>query len=264
MKKIIFAIAFTCAALSVVAQDIKMLDGRWAFSGNRTTVFTVKNDTLFVSLVDNGDLKNFETFYSGKPLTDPGVLSRAQTSVVNGKMLISCGIKRGDKSTLMVFIYDQKDSLHIQYIGDVYYGEKKAPYINDKCNTDVPYCTNRLYYRNDAVKISKLKSLAGITKAEVIDLFTKLSNANQKRCNKCYEGLEGADVNVLLIEMGYNPINKVPKNATYQYSVSGFDFFMDKHGKDPEVMEAYKNYRQQFFMEGTPAVKDGQSETKEK
>src|ERR1044071_7483416 len=224
MKKFCLAILFLVLTIHVVAQDIKTLDGKWAFSGSRSTVFTVRNDTLFVSLVDDGDLPNFEAFYSGKPITDPALLSPATVSKFNGKLQIASQVKRRSNTFLMTFIYDEKDSLHIHYVGDVYYGDKKIPNANAYCDTLVPYCTNRLYSRNDMIRIGKLKPLEGITKKEIFEVFKKHEIMCRTKCNKCYEGFPGADFNGIIIEMGYNPIYKKPWNGSYSYSVSSYDF----------------------------------------
>jgi hypothetical protein len=251
MKKISFVVVFFLSMIHVIAQDIKTLDGKWAFSGSRTTIFTVKNDTLFVSLIDDNDLKNFEAFYSGKSITDTSQLFPATVSQFNGKLMITSQLKRNTKTSLMTFIYDEKDSLHIQYVGDVYYNDKRVPYTNEHCDINVPYCTNRLYSKSDIVRISKLKSLETITKPEILELFKKHEAICKTKCNKCYEGFPGADMNGILIEMGYNPINKVPWNAGYKYKVSAFDFIMDKHRSDPEIDQAYRKYFWEF-MTGKP------------
>lgn len=235
------------STIRIIAQDIKMLDGKWAFSGSRTTVFTVKGDSLFVSLIDDDDLKNFETFYSGKPITDASQMFPAAVLKFNGKLMLTSQIRRNLRTSSVTFIFDQKDSLHIHYVGDVYYDDKKAPYTNEYCDTNVPYCTNRLYSRSDIVRISKLKSLETITKPEILELFKKHEVICKTKCNKCYEGFPGADFNGILIEMGYNPINKKPRDAGYKYSVSAFDFIMDRYREDPEIKEA-ANYLKEFFM----------------
>jgi hypothetical protein len=250
MKKISIVVLFFLSMIHVVAQDIKMLDGKWAFSGSRTTVFTVKNDTLFVSLVDDGDLKNFETFCAGQSITDPALLSATTISRFNGKLQISAMAKRKQSTYLMTFIYDQRDSLHIHYVGDVYYGDKKVPYTNQYCDTLVPYCTNRLYSKSDIVRISKLKPLEIITKPEILELFKRHEAICKTKCNKCFEGFPGADINGILIEMGYNPVYKKPRNDSYTYSVSASSFIMDKYRDDPEIKEATNYFKE--FLTGKP------------
>jgi hypothetical protein len=247
MKKIYLSTAFLLLTLAVSAQDFKKLDGKWAFSGSRMTIFTVRNDTLFTSLIDDSDLNSFDAFYAGKPISDPKQLIASKVSSFNGKLMISADFSTESKSHLLTLIYDEKDSLHIQYVGDVYYNDKKVPYTNENCNPAVPYCTNRLYSKSDLAAIKKMAPLAGIKKPEILELFKRHEEVCKTKCNKCYESFAGAEINEILIDMGYNPINKVEWNKSYKYSVSGFDFIMDHNKQDPEIMAAYKKYSQPFY-----------------
>ncbi|AUC15799.1 hypothetical protein BTO06_11850 [Tenacibaculum sp. SZ-18] len=247
MKTLILLLTIISISPLSFGQEVSSLDGKWAFSGSRTTFFTVKNDSLFVSLINDHTISEFEQFYSGAPKADSLTLFPCQTNQFDDKLMIVAKNTRRNKGALMSFIYSTKDSSSITYIGDVYYGDKKVPNANDNCNLQVPYCTNKLYSIKELDSIKKLKPISEISKAEVLTVFERHSEILKTKCNKCYEGFPGADINGILIDLGYNPIQKIDWNDSYAYEVSGFDNIMDKYREDEEVVAAYRKYFSTFI-----------------
>lgn len=242
MKNLILLLIIISIGSLSFGQEVASLDGKWAFSGSRTTFFTVKNDSLFLSLINDNTVQEFEQFYSGIPNADSLTLFPCKTTQFDDKLMIVAEITRRNKVSLMSFIYSTKDSSSIIYVGNVFYDDRKVPNANENCNLQVPYCLNRLYSIKELDSIKKLKSVSEISKAEVLLVFKRHSEILKSKCNKCYEGFPGADINGILIDLGYNPIQKVDCNDSYAYEVSGFDNIMDKFREDEEVVAAYKKY----------------------
>lgn len=242
MKKIFLGLLLIITYNFALSQKINDLDRKWAFSGSRTTFFSVRNDSLFLSLINDHSVHDFEQFYSGDPNMDSLTLFPCQTTLFGNKIMVVVEVKQMNKKSIMSFIYSTEDSSVINYIGDVYYGDKKVPNANENCNLQVPYCINKLYSIADIEKIKKLNPISEITKKEVLKVFKMHSEVVKSRCNKCYEGFPGAEINEIIIQLGYNPVIKKGWNDTYVYDVSGFDNMLKIYEEDSEVKNAYRAY----------------------
>lgn len=244
MKRIIFVLFLMFIAHILEAQNIGILNGKWAFSGSRLTLFHVKNDSLFFTEINDHIVKDFEPFYSGSPDFSSLTLFPCKVFQFNEQLMITTEVS---KKRLFTFIYSLKDTTIIHFVGDVYYNDKRSPNPNENCDLNVPYCTIKLYSINEIITIRNLKAISEISKKEVMKVFKQHSKLCKTKCNKCYEGFPGAEVNQIIIEMGYNPICKIPRNDSYTYQTSGFDNIMDIYKSDKEIYSFYKKYFLDFI-----------------
>ena len=73
-----------------IAQDIQHFDGKWAFTGLRTTVFKILNGNLHVGMLEYADTSNFNRFMQRLPLDTsvyiPATVSqRSDTTIIHVK-----------------------------------------------------------------------------------------------------------------------------------------------------------------------------------
>lgn len=205
------------------AQTIKLFDGRWSFTGLRTTVFKVENEKLLVGMLEYADTANFNRFMKGLPM-DSTVFNEAMVSEMGDTMSIHVRFPAIDHDLQLV--YSTHDPNNILFTGDVFFDSTKVIVANNNCSLDHPACVNRLYRADDLKKISQLKTYEVFSRDDAFEFLLRLSEYLKFRCNKCYAGFTDAYMNEVLIEMGFNPIVKRIAAHSEWYNTSGFTAYI--------------------------------------
>lgn len=212
-----------------------VLDGKWAFTGLRTTVFKVQNHELYVGMLDYTDTSNFNRFLNALPV-DSTIFTKASAIQHNDTISIHARFPTIDHSLRL--IYDLKNPKNILFTGDVFFDSTKIITANSICNLDNPGCTNRLYDYSDLKALQKLKSYSDFTRDDAFEFLLRLNEKLKTRCNKCYAGFTDAYMNEVFIDMGFNPIVKrTALNSTW-YNTSGFNSYIKtKFASDERIVK---------------------------
>jgi hypothetical protein len=205
------------------AQTIEQLDGKWSFTGLRTTVFKVSNEKLYVAMLEYADTSNFNRFVKGLPI-DSSLFNESSIIKKNDSIFIHVGFPSIDHDLRLV--YTTKDSTNILFTGDVFFDSTKVIVANKNCNLNNPGCTNRLYDQADLKAIMQLKTYESFSRDDAFEFLLRLNENLNSRCNKCYAGFTDAYMNGILIEMGFNPFVKRTAVHSVWYNTSGFTFYI--------------------------------------
>ncbi|HTF28551.1 MAG TPA: hypothetical protein VK625_06885 [Flavitalea sp.] len=218
-----------------VAQTINQFDGKWAFSGLRTTVFKVANEKLYVGMLEYTDTANFSRFIQGMPL-DSMIFREATVSQKTDTIVISVKFPSIDHDLKLHFV--PNDSNNIWYRGDVFFDSAKVIVTNTNCSLNGPGCINRLYDEGDLTAVMRLKTSEAFTRDDAFEFLLRLNQKLKSRCNRCYAGFTDAYMNEVLIEMGFNPIVKRTATNSLWYNTSGFTFYLKtKFSNDPRLVK---------------------------
>jgi hypothetical protein len=208
---------------TIDAQTIQQLDGKWSFTGLRTTVFKIVNEKLYVGMLEYTDTSNFNRFVNALPI-DLTVFNEASVIQKNDTITVHVGFPSIDHDLQLVYV--TKDSTNILFTGDVFFDSTKVVVANKNCNLSNPGCINRLYDQGDLKAIMRLKSYDVFTRDDAFEFLLRLNEKLKSRCNKCYAGFTDAYMNEILIDMGFNPIVKRAAINSVWYNTSGFTFYI--------------------------------------
>jgi hypothetical protein len=222
MAKYALLISFLYAQI-IHAQSINQLNGRWSFTGLRTTVFKVTNEKLYVGMLDYADTSNFNRFVKGLPI-DSTVFEEASVIQKHDSIAIHARFPSIDHNLQLVYVTN--DSTHILFTGDVFFDSTRVIATNKNCDLNNPGCINRLYNGSDLKAIMQLKSYDVFSRDDAFEFLLRLNENLKARCNKCYAGFTDAYMNEILIEMGFNPIVKRSAASSVWYNTSGFTFYI--------------------------------------
>src|SRR5437868_1575063 len=102
MAKYVLLISFLYVQI-VEGQIINQLDGRWSFTGLRTTVFKVANEKLYVGMLEYSDTSNFNRFVKGLPI-DSIVFREASVIQKDDTIVIHVNFPSIDHDLQLVYI----------------------------------------------------------------------------------------------------------------------------------------------------------------
>lgn len=244
--KHLFIIVLITLALTTSGQTIKSFDGRWCFTGSRTSIFVVKENQLFLTFIKGHDTEYFSRFYSGKDLGDSLDFFPVTVDSAGNKIFLSTHITINNRGTSLFLVFDKTVDSILNFVGDVYYDSSQVKFANNNCNLDVPSCTNYFYHRTDIIRISKLRDIKALSRTEAFNIFTQFAKISRNKCNKCYEGFPGADFNQIVINMGFNPIYQRKFNDEMIYETSAFDFIRENmigNSSPPKDQDLYDYYK---------------------
>jgi len=244
MEKYFLILSFLYVQIGV-AQTIKQLDGKWAFTGLRTTVFKVANEKLYVGMLEYADTSNFNRFIQRAPL-DSTVFSEA--TVIQNADTISIHAKFPSIDHELNLVYAINDSTNIWYTGDVFFDSTKVIVTNKNCNLNNPRCINHLYNESDLKTMMKLKNYEAFTRDDAFEFLLRLNEKLKSRCNRCYAGFTDAYMNEVLIEMGYNPIVKRAAVNSVWYNTSGFTFYLKMKFSDDQRLVKMIDYIFDWYL----------------
>src|SRR5690349_14642496 len=220
---------------SATAQTINQLDGRWSFTGLRTTIFKVQNQKLFVGMLEYADTANFNRFIKGLSV-DSTVFNEANVNQSHDTINIHARFPAIDHDLQLKYL--PSDPNHILFTGDVFFDSTKVIATNKNCNLSNPGCINRLYNQSDLKAMMQLKTYEAFTRDDAFEFLLRLNERLQSRCNKCYAGFTDAYMNDVLMEMGFNPIVKRSAANTVWYNTSGFTFYIKtKFSNDDRIVK---------------------------
>lgn len=217
------------------AQILKQLDGKWAFTGLRTTIFKVQNNELYVGMLEYTDTSNFNRFLEALP-PDSTVFTKASTLQENDTIAIQVQFPAIDHS--LQLIYATKNPMNILFTGDVFFDSTKAITANNNCNLNNPGCINRLYNASDLKAMLHLNNYTNFTRDDAFEFLLRLNETLKTRCNKCYAGFTDSYMNEVLINMGFNPIIKRSAVGSTWYNTSGFNSYIKaKFASDQRIVK---------------------------
>lgn len=224
-----------CMYLAGSAQSIGQLNGKWCFTGFRTTVFSVRNEKLYVGLLESRDSLNFKAFLENSIL-DTAIFVEATTQSFKDTLKIEADFPN-IKHKLNLAYNSGSDDV-IMYMGDVYFDSASLIETNRNCQLQQPVCVNKLYSADDIRRILKLKPVQEFTRDDAFEFLLRLSLHLRDKCNRCYSGFTDAYMNEVFIDMGFNPITAQKFGKMTVYNTSGFTFFMErKFEKDQTVVK---------------------------
>lgn len=230
---------------SVSAQTIKKLDGRWSFTGLRTTILKVENEKLYVGMLEYADTSNFNRFLNGLPI-DSNVFEEANVIQAHDTIGIHARFPSIDHDLQLKYIPSDPD--HILFTGDVFFDSTKVIATNKNCNLNDPGCINRLYSHADLKTMMQLKTNETFTRDDAFEFLLRLNENLKSRCNKCYAGFTDAYMNEILMQMGFNPIVKRSAANTVWYNTSGFTFYIKTKFPDDERIVKLTDYIFDWYL----------------
>jgi hypothetical protein len=218
----------------IFAQTLNIFDGKWCFTGLRTTIFKAEGDKLYLAMIEYADTANFNRFVQTLPV-DSSLFTEASVSAAKDTIIINASFPA--IAHQLRLLYSVKDSTHIWFTGDVYFDSTRVIATNNNCNLNGPACINRLYSRNDLKTISALKTNESFTRDDAFEFLLRLNEELKSKCNRCYAGFTDAYMNGILVDMGFNPIVKRTANKSVWYNTSGFTMFLkEKFSGDQRIL----------------------------
>jgi hypothetical protein len=218
---------------SSIGQSIVQFDGKWCFTGFRTTIFKAQQGTLYVGMIEHVDTANFNQFVQSLPV-DSGVFREATVTQHNDTILIEASFPATQHNLSLVYL--PTDPNNILFAGDVYFDSTHVIVTNANCTIAKPVCVNKLYSQNELRGLSRLKSTESFTRDDAFEFLLRMNQKLKTKCNRCYAGFTDAWMNELLIEMGFNPIVKKQANKSVWYTTSGFTSFVKEKFSADERM----------------------------
>jgi hypothetical protein len=155
MAKYLLLISFLYVQI-VDGQIIKQLDGRWSFTGLRTTVFKVTNEKLYVGMLEYADTSNFNRFMNGLPI-DSTVFNEAFVIEKDDTIATHVNFPSIDHNLQLVYVL--KDSSNMLFTGDDFFDSTRIIVADKNCNLNEPSCNNRLYNASDLKAILQLRPM---------------------------------------------------------------------------------------------------------
>jgi hypothetical protein len=235
LSKYLFLLLSCLYAHTGFGQLLNEFNGKWLFTGLRTTVFEVRENRLYLGMIEYGDTANFNRFVQGSAI-DTAAFSEATVSQVSDTIVINAKFPAIVHELNLLF--SPKDSNYILLTGDVYFDSTRVINTNANCNLKRPACINRLYNRNDLRSITDLKTKENFTRDDAFEFLLRINEKLKTKCNRCYPGFTDAYMNEVLIDMGFNPITKRTANKSVWYNTSGFTMFLkEKYSDDQRVVK---------------------------
>ena len=217
------------------AQTVQHFNGKWAFTGLRTTVFRVANEKLYVGMLEYADTFHFNRFVQQQPL-DAAVFSEAMVTQKSDTIVIRVIFPSIDHD--LQLLYTPNDPNNIWYTGDVFFDSTKVIVTNKNCSLGNPGCINRLYNEADLRSMMGLKTSDAFTRDDAFEFLLRLNEKLKFRCNRCYAGFTDAYMNEVLFEMGFNPIVKRTAVKSVWYNTSGFTYYLkSKFSGDQRIIK---------------------------
>jgi hypothetical protein len=210
-------------------------DGKWSFTGLRTTIFKVQDAKLYLGMIEYADTANFNRFVLGLPVdstvfNEAIVSQRSDTLVINAKFPAI--------AHELALLYSPNDPNNIWFTGDVFFDSTRVIVTNTNCNPGSPGCINRLYNHDDLNSITSLKTKDNFTRDDAFEFLLRLNEKLKSKCNRCYAGFTDAYMNEVLVEMGFNPIVKRIANKSVWYNTSGFTMYLkEKFSGDQRIVK---------------------------
>jgi hypothetical protein len=234
MVKSLPVLLLLCVKIAV-AQPVQQFNGRWAFTGLRTTIFKVLNQKLYVGMLDYTDTSNFNRFIQQLPL-DSSIYTEARVIQQNDTTIIEANFISIDHS--LKLLYTSTDSNHIWYTGDVFFDSSTIIAPDRNCSLVKPACINRLYDQRELKNIMRMKTSVDFTRDDAFEFLARLNGKLKSKCNRCYAGFTDAYMNEILIDMGFNPIIKRAAVKSVWYNTSGFTFYIkSKFSNDQRLVK---------------------------
>ena len=224
MRDLLTLIAL-CMHWAGSAQSINELNGKWCFTGFRTTIFSVRNEKLYVGLLESRDTLNFKGFLENSIL-DTAILVEATVSTFKDTLKIEADFPKIKHRLNLEYNSSSVDV--IIFMGDVYFDSASLIRTNRNCQLQQPMCINKLYSADDIRRILKMKPVQEFTRDHAFEFLLRLSLQLRDKCNRCYSGFTDAYMNEVFIDMGFNPITAYKFGNVTMYNTSGFTFFMEK------------------------------------
>jgi hypothetical protein len=210
-------------------------NGKWLFTGLRTTVFKVHDSRLYVGMIEYADTANFNRFVQGLPV-DTAAFVEASVSTTNDTIVVNATFPTIAHELRLLF--SSHDPNHVLFTGDVYFDSTRIINTNSNCNLRSPWCINRLYSQDELCRITTLKTRESFTRDDAFEFLVRMNQKLKTTCNRCYAGFTDAYMNEVLIEMGFNPISKRSANKSVWYNTSGFTMFVkEKFSDDQRIVK---------------------------
>jgi hypothetical protein len=243
--KFLFVIILSCLYLKSFSQKISDLNGRWCFTGLRTTLFDYRNNKLYVGFLEPRDTLNFKKFLNHVPL-DTAIFIESNVTAVNDTFIIEASFPRINYFLKLVYTTTNPDV--IMYTGDVFFDSSTIIATNRNCHLQNPSCVNRLYSKDEILTINKMKAPEKFSRDDAFEFLLRLSLKLKDKCNRCYAGFTDAYMNEVLIDMGFNPITKHTYTQSVMYNTSGFTFFLKTRFETDEVIKEFTHLLLDHYM----------------
>ena len=231
--------------IHTAAAQIEQFDGKWVFTGLRTTVFKVENENLFVAMLEYADTSNFNRFVQGLPL-DSSIYRKANYTRRNDTITIEVEFPSIDHHLKLLYV--ASDSNNILYTGDVFFDSARVIVTNSNCSLSNPVCINRLYSEKDLKAMMQLKTNDAFTRDDAFEFLLRLNQKLKSRCNRCYAGFTDAYMNEVLFDMGFNPIVKKSAARSVWYNTSGFTFYLKSKFSDDQRLLKLSDYVFDWYL----------------
>lgn len=230
MLKYLLLLTCLCAQTGF-GQLVQQFNGKWLFTGLRTTVFKVQDSRLYVGMIEYGDTANFNRFIQAIPIDNSAF---SETTITQRNDTVVIDAKFPAIAHELQLLYSPGDPNNILFTGDVFFDSTRVIATNSNCNLQRPVCINRLYSQNDLHTFAGLKTKESFTRDDAYEFLLRLNHKLQSKCNRCYAGFTDAYMNEVLIEMGFNPISKRTVNKSVWYNTSGFTMYLKEKFSDDQ------------------------------
>jgi hypothetical protein len=230
---------------SSIGQSIVQFDGKWCFTGFRTTIFKAQQGKLYVGMIEHVDTANFNRFVQSLPV-DSGVFREATVTQHKDSIFINASFPAIQHDLSLIYL--PADSNNILFTGDVYFDSTRVIITNANCTMTTPVCSNRLYSRYELRELSRLKTHGSFTRDDAFEFLLRINQKLKTKCNRCYAGFTDAWMNEVLIEMGFNPVAKKQVNKSVWYTTSGFTSFVKEKFAADERMVRLMNQMFDWYL----------------
>jgi len=226
MRLFILMVGLFCMQ-QLCAQPASVFNGRWCFSGSRSSLFIVKDSNVYVAMVSEKDSANFNRYLSTGTVGDDIQLFPVYIDSSKERYFLTAHIRRNGQQRTAYFIYNKGNDSTIYYIGNVYADTAKIKTYNANCRLEVPGCSAYLYKRSEMIQMSRLKNLNYMNRNDMFRVLETLSVLLKNYCNLCAEGLLDAMINRAVVINGFNPFHLEVSDDRRVYRVSAARFLFD-------------------------------------
>jgi hypothetical protein len=218
--KYLLLVTFILSGQLLFGQMPNVFKNKWGFIGNGILFFSERDGKSFVELMEQ-ETYSFSDLYTKGESKDTRfqdemkVIDTVKNYQLQGVIKLYTAFGRKLDTVNFVIEKSKRNILKVvkKFVPD-YRTINMIP--NPVCDTTFFACPVYLYDIAVFEQLKKLKEIEKITKPDMEKFLKKLEMSFSKSCNLCNESFFVAEINKIVIELGYNPVSsRTTQYATY-------------------------------------------------
>jgi hypothetical protein len=232
------------------AQLPESLKNKWCFFREGILFFSENNGKAFVEFAEQDnqvfiDLYTKGQYFASKYKDTLKVIDSSKGYRLQSAMRFYLGY--GKRRDTVVFWIKKNNIIQLsgKPVNETRISKTSA---NKNCDTTQVFCAAYLYETTEFEKLKKLKSVEEMSKPDLEKFLDKLEKSLKTTCNLCNEGAMVAEINRIVVEMGYNPISsRTTQYSTYYKTSAVYHLSYLISAKYSELQPRYAKIRDSFY-----------------